>query len=301
MSPRRIRHLGWILGLVLLTGCHLWTSRRAVYQTIRPEPHRNPKAASRHNEKALHWLAKGHPNKAEWHFQQALIADVTFGPAHNNLGQLYFDRGEFYLAAWEFEYAQKLMPLSPEPINNLGLVYEAADRLSDAISLYEQAQEILPDHPEFKSNLSRAKLKRGDPDDEIVELLEQVVWLDPRPDWRDWAEELLQTRYKDLHEPTRHVLSRLPADEQVLVEPRETVDPARSVRVFDLTVPPPAPPAIGAPLGASPKLVTPGLDLEPMSHPTVGPRLSSPSGADVESNLIDSSSRPQQPRRSSPR
>lgn len=271
MSPRRTRHLSWTLGLVMLVGCQLWNSRRPTYQTIRPDPHRNPKAASRQNDKALHWLAKGRADKAEWHFQQALIEDVSFGPAHNNLGQLYYERGEYYLAAWEFEYAQKLMPLAPEPINNLGLVYEAADRLSDAITLYEQAQEIIPDHPEFKSNLARAKLKRGDPDDEIVELLEQVVWLDPRPDWRDWAEELLQTRYKDLHEPTRHIVSRLPAIDEISTDPSPSQD--QPTRVFEFTIPPPAPPVDTPPADEEPGIVRPRLSPGLSRTPVDGPRL----------------------------
>jgi hypothetical protein len=31
------------------------------------------------------------------------------GPAHNNLGIVYYRRKKYYLAAWEFQYAARLM------------------------------------------------------------------------------------------------------------------------------------------------------------------------------------------------
>ena len=43
--------------------------------------------------------------KAEKLLKQALTADIGYGPAHNNLGKVYYHRQNFYLAAWEFEYA----------------------------------------------------------------------------------------------------------------------------------------------------------------------------------------------------
>jgi hypothetical protein len=35
------------------------------------------------------------------------------GPAHNNLGIVYYRQKKYYLAAWEFQYAAKLMAYSP--------------------------------------------------------------------------------------------------------------------------------------------------------------------------------------------
>ena len=38
--------------------------------------------------------------KAQEYLQKALVADVTYGPAHNTLGMLYLKQRRLYLAAW---------------------------------------------------------------------------------------------------------------------------------------------------------------------------------------------------------
>ena len=62
-------------------------------------------------------LERQHFAKAERAFQRALIADVSFGPAHNNLGLLHFYRGELYPAvtvepsAMGFDYDHEVTPM----------------------------------------------------------------------------------------------------------------------------------------------------------------------------------------------
>jgi tetratricopeptide (TPR) repeat protein len=133
------------------------------------------------------------PCKAERHLQDALIADVRYGPAHNTLGTLYFSQHKLYLAAWEFEYAASLMPGRPEPFNNLGLVYEEAGRLGQAIESYEAAYAAAPSNAEYIGNLARALLKQGTPHDEVEHLLSELRMHDSRPDWLEWADDLLET------------------------------------------------------------------------------------------------------------
>ena len=53
--------------------------------------------------------------------REALAADIFHGPAHNNLGVIFLERGELYEAAHEFEWARKLMPGHPDPRINLAL------------------------------------------------------------------------------------------------------------------------------------------------------------------------------------
>lgn len=87
-------------------------------------------------QRAAALFRKGKVDEAEKALKNALAADVNYAPAHNNLGNVYFARGEYYLAAWEFEYAVRLMPNHPEPLNNLGAVYEQVGRLERAIECY---------------------------------------------------------------------------------------------------------------------------------------------------------------------
>jgi Tfp pilus assembly protein PilF len=161
------------------------------YKTITAGPNRDTERATKENECGLRHLEHGQLQLAERAFQQALIADVTYGPAHNHLGQVYFQSGELYLAAWEFEYAIKLMPERPEPSNNLGLVYETVGKLNEAIVQYESAYAMQPENPEFIGNLARARLRRGDRDVDLTNLVESLLLYDTRPEWIAWANDQL--------------------------------------------------------------------------------------------------------------
>jgi Flp pilus assembly protein TadD len=116
---------------------------------------------------------------------------VMYGPGHNNLGKVYYHQSKLYLAAWEFQYAAKLMPNVPEPRNNLGLVFESAGKLDDAVGSYGEAMRLEPDNVQFIGNLARARVRRGDRDGEVRELLGKLVLRETRPRWAEWAREQL--------------------------------------------------------------------------------------------------------------
>ena len=128
---------------------------------------------------------------AEKKLKEALTADITFGPAHNNLGLVYYKQKQLYKAAWEFEYAAKLMPRSPEPKNNLGLILEKVGKLDDAVDQFEAAVKIEPDNPHVIGNLARARVRRGSQDEKTRDLLRQIVLKDDRPSWIRWAKDKL--------------------------------------------------------------------------------------------------------------
>ena len=163
------------------------------YQTVVADPHRDHVMAARKNRLAAIAMEKSNLGKAEQLLQEALLADVQYGPAHNNLGLVYLRTQQLYLAAWEFEYAIQTMGYRAEPHNNLGLVYENAEQLDDAVQNYAAAHEIDPDNPEYIGNLARALLRQDDHDPAAQELISQLLLCDTRPDWLAWAREKLAT------------------------------------------------------------------------------------------------------------
>ena len=192
MNPGFSKMLIPCAGLLLLAGCSsLMNHPSTTYETISSDPLHNTKAAQRANEKALELWGNEELPRAEKVFKKALAADVDFGPAHNNLGKLYFCTGNHYLAAWEFEYATKLMPDRPEPFNNLGLVLETVGKLDQAIEAYEKAYALASSNPEFVGNLARARLRRNEEDPVVRGLLCDLLLIDTRPDWIHWAQETL--------------------------------------------------------------------------------------------------------------
>lgn len=188
----------WCVGLaatvLILGGCESVSTvdgPTGPYRTIRAEPRRDTDAARLANQAGLDHLAKGDLDKAAEAFGRALTADVEFGPAHNNLGKVYFRKKDWYRAAWEFEYAGKLMPRRAEPRSNLGLVLEEAGEIDRAVDQYREAISLDAGQIQFRANLARALVRRGDRTDEVRSLLQQVVEQDSRAEWQVWARQQL--------------------------------------------------------------------------------------------------------------
>ncbi len=159
------------------------------YETVTVNPRRDPEAAKQLNRNGVDALVKGKFEKAEKLFKESLAKDVDCGPAHNNLGRLYFDQGKNYLAAWEFEYAIKVMPKRGEPYNNLGMVMEKVGKMEQAVEAYETANMLCPNDPEIVGNLARAWWCQDKSNLRTRELLEHLVFVDSRPEWVSWAKE----------------------------------------------------------------------------------------------------------------
>ena len=190
------RHVRSCCGLLVATmafiGCAGSGPRADTdYRTVRDAPGRDTELARQHHSRALDLIDAEEYDEAERALRQSLQADVMFGPAHNNLGKVYFKQRRLYQAAWEFQYAARLMPHHPEPRNNLGLVFEDVGQLDEAVDHYREAMKISPDNPQLIGNLARARIRRGDRDEKLVDLLQQLVGKDTRPEWVQWARERL--------------------------------------------------------------------------------------------------------------
>lgn len=193
LSPGSIARCVVLLA-VSTAGCAVVApDRSASYQTVPDDPYHDTPAAETENEKGLELLRRGAVQAAEEAFGRALVADVMFGPAHNNLGKIYYQSGRYYLAAWEFEYAGRLMAERAEPVYNLGLLHESIQDVNGAINYYVQAYQREPYHPMIIGSLARARVRQGRKDAETRALLSELLFYETRPEWRAWAHELLAT------------------------------------------------------------------------------------------------------------
>ncbi len=213
--------------IIAASGCSVFQKKSEPgYATVIADPCRDQQTAIEQTKRASHLLAKGKCSEAEEALHQALIADVTYAPAHNNLGSLYLSQGKLYLAAWEFEYARKLMPDNPGVCNNLGLVYESADRLDKAIEYYQTANQMDSRNPEFIGNLARALLTRDEQAVEVQTLLSDLVLYDTRPEWIGWAREQL-------------AVGNLPTTPASSTRPRPQINPPVEILPPSVTIPEP--------------------------------------------------------------
>ena len=176
---------------ILMLGCSASPkNQKDAYATIDPTIQQNTQVAIKSNSKATEFISTGQYQEAETELKKALEADITYGPAHSNLGSVYYFQKNYYLAAWEFEYAAKLMPGRPEPKNNLGLVYEAVGRIDNAVEEYGKAVALGPENPELIGNLLRARIRRGDRGPDVEKLLSDLILKDQRNEWIDWANSI---------------------------------------------------------------------------------------------------------------
>jgi tetratricopeptide (TPR) repeat protein len=176
--------------LVGTVGCATFNDHEG--SLIRIESSRNPVKAQRLTLAGVNALENGKRDYALEKLLSAIDADPEYGPAHNNLGLLQFDDGKLYQSVLSFERAMELMPSDPAVYYNLGLALEKAGRKSQALELYSQAVEIDPTEPHFLGNLVRLKRRLGESGPDVIAQLQDLILIETRSDWRDWASEQLE-------------------------------------------------------------------------------------------------------------
>jgi tetratricopeptide (TPR) repeat protein len=160
--------------------------------TTARSPYKTPSEVSRDTDRAQRLTQQAadlipiDPARAERLLREALAADLYHGPAHNNLGVIYLERGELYEAANEFEWARKLMPGHPDPRLNLALTLEQGGRIDEAITTYDAALEVYPGHLPTIMALARAQLRHNRTDERTDGFLDEIA-LRGDEAWRHWA------------------------------------------------------------------------------------------------------------------
>ena len=92
-----------VLILAALSSCQSDPDRTSAYVAVE-DGNRNTSQAERLTKRAAGILTD-EPDRAEALLREALVEDLFFGPAHNNLGVVFLNRGDLYAAANEFESA----------------------------------------------------------------------------------------------------------------------------------------------------------------------------------------------------
>jgi Flp pilus assembly protein TadD len=150
------------------------------------ESARNPVEADRLSRHAADAIERGELDEAESLLRRALAHDLYFGPAHNNLGVVFLERGQIYEAANEFEWARKLMPSEPDPRVNLGLCLERAGRIEDAMASFDAALQVSPEHLPAIQGAALLAARSGREEPRLAAWLSVIA---QRSDgaWQQWA------------------------------------------------------------------------------------------------------------------
>jgi Flp pilus assembly protein TadD len=183
-----MRRANWMVAAAItaaLVGACKWSGPINAYNTP-AESARNPVEADRLSRQAADAIESGDLDDAEKLLRRALAHDLYWGPAHNNLGVVFLERGKLYEAANEFEWARKLMPSQPDPRVNLGICLDRAGRSEDAMASFEAALEISPEHLPAIQGAALVAVRSGVAEDRVAGWLDAIASLSDHQ-WRRWA------------------------------------------------------------------------------------------------------------------
>lgn len=176
------------IALMVAAACGCTTVETAHnYRTLLPSMGRCRDAAKEANQQGLTFAADDDYEQAEKAFRQALRADVTYAPAHNNLGLVLLAQGRFHDSALELSFAKRLNPQATEPLINLARLYERVGWWPAAIAEYEQALALDEDNVEAMGRLARAYAQTRRNPTTLESLLRKLVLGKDNEGWKTWA------------------------------------------------------------------------------------------------------------------
>lgn len=121
---------------------------------------------------------RGQLAEAGAHFERLVQIRPRYGPGHLYLGAVRAQQGRTDEAMKEYAEAARLMPTSAVPHYNMGLALMAQNRTAEAIEQYREAVKLVPSYPNAHNNLGMALAGQGRLD-EGVQHLREALKLDP--------------------------------------------------------------------------------------------------------------------------
>jgi len=122
---------------------------------------------------------RGQFDRAAAHFEQSVRMRPGYGPGHFHLAATRVQQGRPEEALREYEEAARLMPDSAVPYYNMGLALVALGRPTEAIKCYRQAVKMVPGYADAHNNLGLLLTDEGKFDEAVTHLREAVAL---RPD-----------------------------------------------------------------------------------------------------------------------
>ena len=115
-----------------------------------------------------YYIEIGEPQKAIFHYQEAVRIDPDYADAWNNLGVAYDTLGQSLQAISYYQKALQIEPRLSSAWNNLGAAYYTLRQPQRAIICYQEALRIEPDFADAWNNLGMAYDYLGQPRQAIM-------------------------------------------------------------------------------------------------------------------------------------
>ena len=164
---------------VSLLLCLLLTRQQTRYWKNAESLARHALAVTRDNHVAHDLLGevfeqRGQYDEALQERLEALRLQPNYAPAHNNLGIALQKHNRLAEAINHFQQALRLRPHYPEACYNLGAAFEQANRPNDAVREYGRALAQRPDYSDAHYNLGLLYGRLGELDNAITQFQETI-------------------------------------------------------------------------------------------------------------------------------
>ncbi|HOW35708.1 MAG TPA: tetratricopeptide repeat protein [Candidatus Omnitrophota bacterium] len=170
--------MGFIILALATTTClrnMLWADSVAFMQDV---VKKSPNKARPHNNLGFIYFTRGDFARAESEYKKAIALDPNYFVAYNNLGMAYYEQDKIDEAKEVFEKVIMMYPDYPDPYTGLGLVYQGLGREDFSFRLFTEAVTIYPYNAAGYIGLGNIYQSRGD----LVtakKQFEKAVWFNP--------------------------------------------------------------------------------------------------------------------------
>jgi tetratricopeptide (TPR) repeat protein len=155
---------------------------------LKYEPH----SARINNNLGNLYFDKGDEKKAEEYYWNAVSVEDNFPQPHFNLGSILESRNDIRGAIVEFEKAIAIDPNFPYAYQNLAVIYAAQGDFVKASGMLKKIILLRPQEPMAYYNLAKVEFVRKDPQAAINALLAGLKVADREPETKKRMEELLR-------------------------------------------------------------------------------------------------------------
>lgn len=150
-----------------------------------------PGSARINNNLGNLYFEKGDEKKAEEYYWQAVSVEDSFPQPHFNLGGILQERNDMRGAVVEFEKAIEIDSNFVYAYQNLAVIYAAQGDFVKSSAMLKKVVELRPDEPRAYYNLAKVEFVRKDPQAAIDALRQGLEVADRDPETKKIMEELL--------------------------------------------------------------------------------------------------------------
>jgi tetratricopeptide (TPR) repeat protein len=143
-----------ILGMVSWQRTRVYASQETLWTETLAQ---NPDSWLAHNNVGLIFFARGQLDEAVTQFQNVLEIYPNFADAHCNLGSALFQRGQPDEGVAEFQKALEINPNLAEARSNLGNAFLQKGQLEEAITQFQEALRLKPHLSSAEDSLAKVQ------------------------------------------------------------------------------------------------------------------------------------------------